>query len=89
MTAVAQVLTRGELKQIIVRRLRLLASEADVDALRPHDDICETLEVDALDFHNFLRSVKEEIGIEVPEQHYTDINTLEKLSTYLLAHIEP
>lgn len=89
MTATAQLTTHEELKHIIIKHLRLLAPEADIEELRPHDDICEMLEVDALDYHNFLLTLKADLGIEVPEQHYSEINTIEKLTSYLQAHIKP
>ena len=87
MNAPVQLTTREDLKHVIHKHLRLLAPEADIDALRPHDDICETLEVDALDFHNYLLAVKAETGVEAPEQDHWEINTIDKLTTYLLIHL--
>lgn len=84
---IAKVMTQDEVKQIIVKNLRLIAPEADASALRPHDDIRETLEVDSFDFLNFLIAINAELGIEIPEQDYGQVNTIEKLSTYLLARM--
>lgn len=79
--------TKAELRQIIFAQLRGLAPEADLDDLRPHDDIRETLEIDSFDFLNFLIALNKEIGVEVPEQDYGKVNTLETLTSYLLARL--
>lgn len=79
--------TKAELRQIILAQLRGLAPEADLDDLRPHDDIRETLEIDSFDFLNFLIALNKEIGVEVPEQDYGKVNTLETLTSYLLARL--
>ena len=84
---VTKIMTQDEIRQIIVKNLCLIASEADASALRPHDDIRETLEVDKFDFLNFLIAINAELGIEIPEQDYGQVNTIEKLSTYLLARM--
>ncbi|HRW48545.1 MAG: acyl carrier protein [Caldilineaceae bacterium] len=79
--------TKAELQQIILAQLRGLAPEADLNDLRPHDDIRETLEIDAFDFLNFLIALNKETGVEVPEKDYGRVSTLESLATYLLAHM--
>jgi acyl carrier protein len=82
-----KAMTQEELKRIIVKHLHSIAPEADATALRPHDDIRETLEVDSFDFLNFLIAINAELGIEIPEQDYGQVNTIEKLSTYLLGRM--
>jgi acyl carrier protein len=83
------VVTPDEVRQIIVKNLRLIAPEADASALRPYDDIREMLEVDSFDFSNFLIAINVELGLEIPEQDYGQVNTIEKLSTVLFAHMRP
>ena len=79
--------TKAELQQIILAQLRGLAPEADLNDLRPHDDIRETLEIDSFDFLNFLIALNKEVGVEVPEKDYGKVNTLETLTAYLLARL--
>ncbi|MBK8049096.1 MAG: acyl carrier protein [Anaerolineales bacterium] len=84
-----RVITHEEIKQIIVKNLCLIAPEAEVNALRPHDEIREMLEVDQVDFLNFLNAIAKELGVEVPGPDDGRTNTIEKLSTHLLAHMGP
>ena len=82
-----KALSKEELHRLILNQLRGLAPEADLDDLRPHDDIRETLEIDWFDFHNFLIALKKEVGVEIPEKDYGKVNTLENLTAYLLARM--
>lgn len=83
---VAKVATQEELKQIVRKHLHSLASEADVDALRSHEDIGETLEVDSFDFTAFLAAVSVDTGVVIPEHDHDQVNTIDKLVRYLHTH---
>ncbi|MFN3982862.1 MAG: acyl carrier protein [Caldilinea sp.] len=82
-----KAMSKDELHRLILNQLRGLAPEADLDDLRPHDDIRETLEIDSFDFLNFLIALNKEVGVEIPEKDYGKVNTLENLTTYLLARM--
>jgi acyl carrier protein len=84
----AKTMSKEELYRLILNQLRGLAPEADLDDLRPHDDIRETLEIDSFDFLNFLIALNKEVGVEIPEKDYGRVNTLENLTAYLLAHMQ-
>lgn len=82
-----KAMSKDELHRLILNQLRGLAPEADLDDLRPHDDIRETLEIDSFDFLNFLIALNKEVGVEIPEKDYGKVNTLENLTAYLLARM--
>ncbi len=82
-----KAMSKEELQRLILSQLRGLAPEADLDDLRPHDDIRETLEIDSFDFLNFLIALNKEVGVEIPEKDYGKVNTLENLTAYLLARM--
>jgi acyl carrier protein len=75
-----------DIKEIIVAALGQIAPEADLDNLRPDENIQEALEIDSYDFLNLLISLDEEIGVEVPESDYRQVATLDGLIHYMLAH---
>jgi acyl carrier protein len=81
-------MTAEEIKQVIFRLLGQIAPEADFDALRPTDDIRQTLEIDSFDFLNFLIALNGEVGVEIPENDYGQVNTLEQLTKYLQARMK-
>ena len=83
-----KAMTAEELKQVIFRLLGQIAPEADFAALKPTDDIRQTLEIDSFDFLNFLIALNGETGVEIPENDYGQVNTLDQLTKYLLAHMK-
>ena len=82
-----KTMTAEELKQIIFDLLGQIAPEADFAALKPNADIRETLEIDSFDFLNFLIALNKAVGVEIPEQDYGQVNTLDNLTKYLLARM--
>lgn len=62
-----------------------IAPEADLDALPPDADLQEELDLDSMDFLNFLITLGELTGIHVPESEYAQVRTLEGCRGYIVA----
>jgi len=71
------------MKETIFRLLKQIAPEADPGALQPTDNIREELDIDSIDWLNFIVSLNEELGVEIPESDYDQLLTLEGLTGYL------
>jgi acyl carrier protein len=82
-------MSQEECKQLILKHLREIAPEEDVATLRPHDDICESLEIDKLEFHDFLRALGRDVGVDIPDQDASHVNTIDRLAKYLVARMQP
>jgi acyl carrier protein len=78
--------TRAELDAAAKRVLGGIAPEADLDAIDPAADLRETLDLDSMDFLNFLVGLRKETGIEVPDADVPRVATLESCLDYLVAH---
>ena len=76
-----------ELKSLIIDLLAQIAPEADFEDLEDHEDIREALDIDSFDFLNFLIALNEQIGIEIPEADYGQLNTMEELIAYLTVRL--
>ncbi len=63
-----------------------VAPEADLDTLAPDDELQEALDLDSMDFLNFMIGVKQATGVEVPERDYAQVSTLEDCIAYVRAH---
>ena len=81
-------MSQTECKQRIAKHLHEIVPEEDVLALRPHDDICEALEIDKLDFHNFLRALGRDLGFDIPDAEASHVNTIDKLAKYVMARMQ-
>ena len=68
-----------------LRVLAGIAPEAELEALDPNADLREALDLDSMDFLNFVIGLHAATGIEVPEADYRQLATLEGCVAYLAA----
>ncbi len=80
-------MTEAQLKEIIFKVLGRIAPEADLDQLDPHANVREALDIDSFDHLNFLISLHEELGVEIPEADYGQLTTLADIVCYLSARV--
>lgn len=76
------------IRETIFRVLRPITPEADFDELAPDENMQEVLDIDSFDVLNFFIQLYEELGVEIPEEDYGEIITLNDLIGYLAARIE-
>lgn len=80
-------MTETELKQLLLEGIGQIAPEANLDELRPDENIREELDIDSFDFLNFLIGINEKLGIEIPEKDYELLTSLEQIIGYLLIRL--
>ena len=73
----------GEIRETVLRALGGVAPEADPAALRPDVALRDQLDIDSMDFLNFIIAVHEELGVDIPEADYPRLQTLDDLVAYL------
>ena len=76
-------MTDAEIQQVILDGLRKIAPEADPRQLQLTANLREALDIDSFDFLNFLISLHERLGVEIPEADYGRLTTLSALVQYL------
>lgn len=77
-----------QIKETIFRVMRPITPEADFDELAPDENMKEVLDIDSFDVLTFFIQLYEELGVEIPEEDYGKIITLNDLIAYLAARIE-
>lgn len=77
-------MSEEEIQKTIFQLLKQIAPETEPSALKPDENIRETLDIDSFDTLQFLVSLNENLGIEIPEQDYGKISTLKTLVNYIL-----
>lgn len=82
-------MTPEEIRQIIVDTLGNIAPEADASGLDPRADIRETLDIDSLDFLNFVIALHGRLRVDVPEIDYPKLFTLGGAVDYLMEKTAP
>jgi acyl carrier protein len=69
--------------------LATIAPEADLDVLAPDDDLQEALDLDSMDFLNFLIAIEKSTGVEIPESDYQLVHTYAGCHNYLARRSTP
>ncbi len=77
--------TREEIERAVITSLASVAPEADPSTLDRKRPIREQLDIDSMEFLNFVVAVHHALGIDVPERDYAKLATLESSVDYLFA----
>ena len=76
-------MTRDEVRSVLLAILGEIAPEADLSRLKPDAPLREQLDLDSMDFVNFLVAVAERLKVEVPETEYGSVSTLNRCLDYV------
>jgi acyl carrier protein len=76
-------MTTDEARELMRSVLRPIAPEADFDSVMEGETIQEALELDSIDFLQFVIGLAEATGLEMPERDYPQLSTVEGCVKYL------
>ena len=85
MTMQTPIASESEIRAAVLELLLQVAPESDPKAIDPDASIQDQLDIDSIDFLNFIMSVHERTGIDIPERDYTKVATLNDCVRYLAA----
>ncbi len=60
-----------------------VAPEAELGEVQPQETLQEALDMDSIDFLNFVIGLHDRTGLEIPERDYPELATLEGCVGYL------
>jgi acyl carrier protein len=80
-------MTETQITQVIFKLLRRIAPEADPGSLTPDENLRRALDIDSFDALNFFIGLHEELGVNIPEADYGQLNTLAEMLRYLSARV--
>jgi acyl carrier protein len=80
--------TREEIRARVVRCLGEVAPEADVALVRSDTPLRDQLDIDSMDFLNFVIGLDRSLGVAVPESEYDRIATLDACVDYLAQKLD-
>ncbi|RKS95793.1 acyl carrier protein [Flavobacterium limicola] len=72
-----------EIKEIVFQLLKKIAPDTEPSRLKPDENIRETLNIDSFDSLQFIVALNKKTGIEIPEEDYGKIATLQALTAYI------
>jgi acyl carrier protein len=79
------IMDAESLRARVLETLAEIAPEADLGTLDPALSFHDQMEIDSIDYLNFMLSLEKRLGIRIPEADYPKMSSLDGC----LAHLEP
>jgi acyl carrier protein len=80
-------MNEADIRIVLQEELGNIAPEMDLQKLDPRADLREALDIDSMDFLNFVIAVHHRLGIDIPELDYPKLVTLDGAVNYLKANL--
>ncbi len=73
------------IRNTILRLLGDITPEADLQSIKPDVSLRDQLDIDSMDFLNFVIALHKEFQVEIPEHEYPRLATLNGCVNYVVA----
>jgi acyl carrier protein len=78
-----------DIRNVVQEELNNIAPEIDLATIDPAADLREALDIDSMDFLNFITAIHHRLGVDIPELDYPKLVTLAGAIGYLKAKLDP
>jgi len=76
-------LDREQLRTVALEVLRSIAPEVEADGIEPAVPLRHQVDLDSMDWLNFLIGLHQRLGVNIPETDYAQLVTLDNVLDYL------
>lgn len=76
-------MTKDEIRATVLRVLGDIAPEADLNRLKPDVNFRDQLDIDSMDFLNFVIAIDEDLHVTIPESDYPELFSLDRAVDFL------
>lgn len=76
-------MSQPDIRAVVREELGNIAPEIDLATVSPTADLREALDIDSMDFLNFITAIHHRLGVDVPELDYPKLTTLDGAVKYL------
>jgi acyl carrier protein len=77
-----------DIRKAVEEELNEIAPEVDMATVDPGADLREALDIDSMDFLNFITAIHQRLGVNIPEIDYPKLVTLDGAVAYISAHLK-
>jgi acyl carrier protein len=77
-------MTAAEIRGIAIAVLKTIAPEIEADELRGDRPLRNQVDLDSMDWLNFLLGLNKKLGVEIPEADYARLVSLNDVVAYLM-----
>jgi acyl carrier protein len=78
-------MTNAEIQAVVLGALSRIAPEVAAASLKPDVRLRDQIDMDSMDFLNFMLELHASLGVDVPEADYPKLATLDGCVAYLAA----
>ncbi len=79
------IMTEAEINKIVRQALSHVAPEVDLDRIDPTKDLRDQIDIDSVDFLNFVIGLHKELNVDIPDADVSKLATLKGCAAYLAA----
>lgn len=76
-------MNKNEIKSRVIKTLSSIVPELEPAALKPALSLRDQLDIDSMDFLNFLIALHQEFGVDIPESDAPKLGTIDACVDYL------
>lgn len=76
-------MTRDEVRQAVVEIINEIAPDEDTSALKGDERLRDQMDLDSMDFLDIVMELRKKYSVEVPEEDYMKLATLDGCVEYL------
>ena len=77
-------MTKDDVKNIVLEIIEEIAPDEDLTDVKPDVRLRDQLDLDSMDFLDIVMELRKQHGIEVPEEEYQELASLDSSACYLL-----
>ena len=81
-------MNEANIRAVLHEELNNIAPEVNLATIDPAADLREALDIDSMDFLNFIIAVHHRLGVDIPELDYPKLVTLNGAVAYLTAKLD-
>lgn len=74
---------QADIRKVMQEELNNIAPEIDMATVDPAADLREALDIDSMDFLNFVTAIHHRLGLDIPEVDYPKLVTLDGAVAYV------
>jgi acyl carrier protein len=76
-----------DIRKVLQEELNNIAPEVDMASVAADADLREAIDIDSMDFLNFITAIHHRLGLDIPEADYPKLITLAGATAYIEARL--
>lgn len=81
-------MTKDETKKVVLDIIADIAPDENLSNVKPDVRLRDQLQLDSMDFLDIVMELRKRYGVQVPEEDYKELATLDGCVAYLAPHMQ-